>query len=246
MTSDKLHEHLNYLKLYAMLDHYESLANEIIEKHRSPVDYLSQLIEHEVHRRQDRAFQRRIKAARIPIIKTLENFQWDWPTKIDRLKIQNLFRLNFVETHHNIIFIGGVGLGKSHLATALAYNACIQGHSVLFTTAVDAINNLVAAQAAGRLKMELRKYLKPALLILDEIGYIPIDKLGADLLFQIVSQRYEKGSIIVTTNRPYKKWSDTFNNDTTLTSAMLDRLLHHSETVVIQGRSYRANKALEN
>jgi len=110
---------------------------------------------------------------------------------------------------------------------------------VLFSTAIEAINALVAAQAAGKLTQELRKYAKPKLLILDELGYLPIDKTGADLLFQIFSSRYERGSMIITTNRAFKDWSEIFNNDSTLTSAILDRLLHHAEPIVIEGKSYR-------
>jgi len=138
-----------------------------------------------------------------------------------------------------VIFLGGVGLGKTHLATALGYAACMQGRSVLFTTAIDAINTLSAAQAANRLKIELKKYLAPSLLCLDELGFLPIDKRGADLLFQIISLRYEQGSIIITSNRAFKNWPEIFNNDSTLTSAILDRLLHHAETIVIEGKSYR-------
>lgn len=145
-----------------------------------------------------------------------------------------------------MIFLGGVGLGKTHLATALGYHACLRGYSVLFCSAVDAINNLAAAQSAGRLKQELRKYHKPALVILDELGYLPIDKTGADLLFQIISHRYEQGSLIITTNRAFKDWPEIFNNDSTLTSALLDRLLHHTETVLIEGRSYRMKETIEN
>lgn len=234
-----LSEQLRYLNLGYVNEHYEALAREAAEHQWPPVDYLAPLIDGEVHRRQDRARERRIKAARFPVIKTLESFRWNWPRKINRAQVQQLFRLAFLETHSNVMFIGGVGLGKTHLATALAYTACVAGHTVLFTTAVDVINSLAAAHAAGRLKQELRKYLKPRLLCLDELGYLPIDKAGADLLFQIISERYERGSTIITTNRPYKKWVDTFNNDSVLTSALLDRLLHHAETCVIEGRSYR-------
>ena len=114
---------------------------------------------------------------------------------------------------------------------------------MLFTSAIDTINNLVAAQRTGRLKHELKKYLKPSLLIVDELGYLPIDKNGADLLFQIISQRYEQGSLVMTTNRVFKEWPKIFNNDSTLTSALLDRLLHHTEAVVIEGKSYRKKEA---
>jgi DNA replication protein DnaC len=141
--------------------------------------------------------------------------------------------------------LGGVGLGKSHLASALGYAACLKGHSVLFATAIDVINTLTAAQLAGRLKQELKKYTKPELLILDELGYLPIDKTGADLLFQVISLRYEQGALVITSNRAFKDWPEIFNNDATLTSAMLDRLLHHAETIVIEGKSYRMKDQIE-
>ena len=159
--------------------------------------------------------------------------------------MQNLFRLAFLPDKANGVFLGGVGLGKSHLASALGYAACLAGHSVLFTTAVDIINTLTAAQAAYRLKAELKRLLAPRILCIDEVGYLPIDKTGADLLFQVISQRYERGSIVLTTNPPYKHWAKIFNNDSTLTSAVLDRLLHHADTVVIEGRSYRMKDQIE-
>lgn len=116
---------------------------------------------------------------------------------------------------------------------------------MLFTTAIDIINTLSAAQSAGQLKREIRRYLKPAVLIVDELGYLPIDKLGADLLFQIISQRYERAPIVLTTNRAYKNWAQIFNNDSTLTSAILDRVLHHVDTVVIEGKSFRMKDEVE-
>lgn len=131
------------------------------------------------------------------------------------------------------------------MATALGYAACLQGKSVLFASAIDVINTLSIAQAANRLKSELKKYLAPSALILDELGYLPIDKLGADLLFQIISLRYEQGSIIITSNRAFKHWPQIFNNDSTLTSAILDRLLHHAETILIEGKSYRMKGRVE-
>ena len=138
-----------------------------------------------------------------------------------------------------------MGLGKTHLATALGYTACLQGYSVLFTSAIDVINTLAAAKSAGRLKAELKKYTKPALLILDELGYLPIDKAGADLLFQVISRRYEQGSIVLTSNRAFKEWPKIFNNDSTLTAAILDRLLHHAETIIIEGKSFRMKDQID-
>ena len=209
------------------------------------MDYLARLIDSEARRRQQLAIQRRIAAARFPCLKTLDQFDWNWPKKINRTQVQNLFRLAFLKDKTNVIFMGGVGLGKSHLVSSLAHEACLQGHSVLFTTAVDIINTLMAAQTVGRLKNELKHYLKPTILAVDELGYLPIDKAGADLLFQVISQRYEQGSILLTTNQPYKHWPKIFNNDSTLTSAVLDRLLHHAETVIIEGKSYRMKDQIE-
>ena len=244
-TKNGLDEKLSYLKLSYMRENYESLAKKAAQKQWTHVNYLTELATAEANLRQDRATKRRICAARFTQIKTLEQFKWSWPQKINQLHVKNLFRLKFVDEKSNVIFLGGVGLGKTHLASALGYHACLKGHTVLFCSAVDAINNLTAAQSAGRLKQELKKYHKPELVILDELGYLPIDKTGADLLFQIISHRYEQGSLIITTNRAFKHWPEIFNNDSTLTSALLDRLLHHTETVVIEGKSYRMKETIE-
>jgi len=245
-TDDKtLQDNLFYLKLTHMREHYESVAKTAARKQWTHIHYLQEMIEAEAHARRDRAIKRRIQLARFPQIKTLEQFSWSWPKKVNRPQVQNLFRLNFVEGKDNVIFIGNTGLGKTHLATALGYQACLKGYTVLFTLAIDAVNNLIAAQNVGRLKQELKKYLKPALVIIDELGYLPIDKTGADLLFQIISKRYEQGSLVITTNRAFKKWPEIFNNDETLTSALLDRLLHHTEVVTIEGSSFRMKEKME-
>jgi DNA replication protein DnaC len=236
---------LDRLKLRAVQEPYATLAHEAAQQQWPHVDYLARLIDSEAQRRDELALQRRLAAARFPWVKTLEQFDWTWPKKINRTQVQHLFGLAFLKNHTNGIFLGGVGLGKSHLACALGYTAALAGHSVLFTTAVDIINTLTAAQAVHRLKVELKRFVSPRILCVDEVGYLPIDKTGADLLFQVISQRYEKGFIVLTTNQPFKSWPKLFNNDSTLTSAVLDRLLHHAETVVIEGRSYRMKDQIE-
>jgi DNA replication protein DnaC len=241
----ELNHHLQYLKLPFVAQNYESIAKQAATEQLTHVEYLARLIEGEAAKRRDRATQRRIRLARFPVIKTVDQFRWTWPKKINRLQVQNLFRLNFIKDKANVIFLGGVGLGKTHLGTALGYAACLKGHNVLFTTAVDVINALFGAQKAGRLQAELKKYLKPSVLVLDELGYLPIDKVGADLLFQIISHRYEQGSMIISSNRAFKQWPEIFNNDSTLTSAILDRLLHHAETVLIEGPSYRMKDRID-
>jgi DNA replication protein DnaC len=244
-STEPLSAQLAYLKLPFIQEHYGELGQQAIQDHWGYVDYLAALIAGETLLRRERSVQRRIRQARFPVIKTLEQFQWSWPRKINRLQVQELFRLKFIEDKANVVFLGGVGVGKTHLATALGYAACLNGQAVRFATAVDVINTLAAAQSTGRLKQALDKYLRPTVLILDELGYLPIDKTGADLLFQIISHRYEHSPTVITSNRVYKKWPEIFNNDSTLTSALLDRLLHHAETVVIEGKSYRMKDQIE-
>jgi len=239
MKPDDIKNELSHLKLPYIRENYEEAAKTAARKNWTHIEFLSELIKKESGLRWDRFIKRRVKSAKFPVIKTLDNFNWSWPKKINRAQVQNLFHLNFIKDKSNIVFIGGVGLGKTHLASAIGYETCLKGHTVLFTSAIDAINNLIASQRTGTLKQELKKYLKPSLLIVDELGYLPIDKNGADLLFQIISERYERGSIIITTNKAFKDWPGVFNNDSTLTSALLDRLLHHTEAVVIEGKSYR-------
>ncbi len=238
-------EQLRYLKLPFLEANYAALAAEAAQKQCGLVDYLAGLVDGETQRRKELSIQRRVAAARFPVIKNLEQFDWSWPKKINRPQIQNFFRLAFLPSHTNIIIMGGVGLGKTHLCIALGYEACQAGHSVLFTTAVDIINTLTAAQINHKLKAELKRFLSPTILIIDEIGYLPIDKTGADLLFQVISHRYERGSMILTTNQPFKNWPKIFNNDSTLTSAVLDRLLHHAETAVIEGKSHRMKDQID-
>lgn len=245
MPLSQLDQHLSYLKLPFMAQHYDELAKQAATKQWSHLDYLVTLTQGEADLRRDRATQNRIRQARFPVMKTLDQFRWDWPTVINRMQVQNHFSLGFIKDKANLIYLGGVGLGKTHLATALGYTACLQGYAVLFTSAIDVINTLSASKTSGRLKQELKKYTKPSLLILDELGYLPIDKAGADLLFQVISLRYEQGSIMITSNRAYKEWPKIFNNDSTLTSAILDRLLHHAETVVIEGKSFRMKGKIE-
>jgi DNA replication protein DnaC len=235
-------DQLSYLKLPFIRDNYEIIGKTAGLKQWDHIQYLSELVEQESNLRRDKCIKRRIKVARFPVIKTMDGFDWSWPKKINQAQIKNLFRLKCIEEKSNVVFIGSVGVGKTHIAIALGYQACLKNHTVLFSSAIDAVNNLIAAQHAGQLKQELKKYLKPSLLIMDELGYLPIDKTGADLLFQIISERYERGSIVITTNRAFKDWAEIFNNDTTLTSALLDRLLHHTEAVVIEGDSYRMRK----
>lgn len=236
---DDLTETLQRLSLSFVAQHYEELGQQAARDQLGHVEYLRRLAEGEAAVRYERSVQRRTKAAHLPVPKTLEQFDWAWPKKINRAQVQDLFRLRFIEQNSNVVFIGGVGLGKTHLAVALAHTACLHNVSTLFAPAVDIVNTLSAAQATNTLSKALKTYVTPRLLMIDELGYLPMDKRGADLLFQVISARYERGPIIITTNTVYKQWSQVFNNDSTITTAILDRLVHHCETITIEGKSYR-------
>jgi DNA replication protein DnaC len=230
---------LRRLNLTFIAQHHEDMGREAARDGLGHVEYLRRLAEAEAAARYERSVQRRTKAARLPVLKTLEQFNWLWPSKINRAQVQDLFRLRFVEQNTNVVFIGGVGLGKTHLAVALAHSACLNNVPTLFAPAVEIVNTLSAAQATNTLPKALKSYVAPRLLVIDELGYLPMDKRGADLLFQVISARYERGAILITTNTAYKQWPRVFNNDATLTTAILDRLVHHCETVTIEGKSYR-------
>jgi DNA replication protein DnaC len=247
-TMEPLSRLLMRLQLANVRTQYHELAQTAADQGWGHLEYLKRLIEGEIAHRDDKSLDRRIRLARFPLLKTLDQFQWSWPKKINRPQIQNLFHLGFIGQKSNALFLSGTpGLGKTHLSIALGRAACAGGYTVLFTTAIGMIQTLSAATAvgAGELQQVMKRYLKPSLLILDEVGYLPIDKLGADLLFQVISQRYERGSIAITTNRPFKRWAEIFNNDSTLTSALLDRLLHHAEVILIQGDSFRSKDIVD-
>lgn len=244
-TPDDLRQRLDELKLAWMRDHVEELLGQAAAGQWPQARFLSRLLEGEAALRQTSARARRIKDAGFPVLKTLEQFDFTWPTKINRQAVQNLFRLRFIHDKACAILLGGVGLGKSHLAVALAHAACEAGFRVRFTTAIGMVNALGAAHAAGRFAAELKKYTRPQLLLVDELGHLPVDKRGAELLFQVFSERYERGAVIVTTNKAFKHWPSILNNDSALTSALLDRVLHHSETIVIEGKSYRMKDRIE-
>jgi len=243
--ADAVQQHLGLLKLPFMLENHQPLAQAAVNKHWSHLEHLSELTSGEAAARDDRRVVRCINQARFPVLKTLDQFDWNWPTNTNRLLIQNLFHLDFVKQHANDVFVSGTGLGKSHLMTALGHAACQKGHSVLFTGAIEIVNTMTEAQASGSVKLALNHCIKPQVLCIDELGYLPIDKFGADCLFQILSHRYERGDTLITTNRVYKQWATIFNNDAVLTSALLDRLLHHVETVRIEGKSYRPQGQIE-
>ena len=242
MTSprhERLLRDLADLKLHRIAEMYQEVLNEAARKGTSMLEVLATLIGEEADARRQRALEKRILRARLPKRKTLEEYNFSFPKKIPKQAILRLFDCDFVAQHGCAVFIGATGTGKSHLLNALGYTACEKGISVRFTRVVDMINALTTAQINGTLERTLRQYTTPSLVFLDELGYLPIDKRGADLLFQVVAARYESGSIVVSTNRAFRDWGAIFDVDNTLATAMIDRLMHHGEAIVIQGESYR-------
>ncbi len=235
----RLDRDLAELKLPEIAKSYREVLDEAARKGSSMLDVLAALIGMEQAARQQRALQRRLREARLPKQKTVAEYDFNFPNRISKGTILRLFDCDFIERHGCAVLIGPSGTGKSHLLTALGYTACERGYSLRYTRVVDMINHLTTAQINGRLGKALKTYVRPTLLLLDELGYLPIDKRGADLLFQVVAARYESGSIVLTTNRPFREWGALFDADNTLATALIDRLMHHGEAIVIKGDSYR-------
>ena len=198
----------------------------------------------EVAKRRERRIQRRVQEARFPILKTLDGFDFSSQPTLDRDEILELFRCTFVAEAANVVLIGGVGTGKTHLATALGMACCQHDHRVRFTTAAELTNTFVEARREGRLARKLEQMARYDVVILDELGYVPFDREGADLLFGFITRVYERRSLVVTTNLPFSKWSDVFL-DATAAAAVIDRIVHHATVLQTRGSSYRLKTAKE-
>jgi DNA replication protein DnaC len=237
--NSQLDRDLAELKLPEIAKSYREVLDDAARKGSSSLEVLRTLIGIEATARKQRALERRIRQAHLPKRKTLAEYDFTFPKRIAKAAILRLFDCDFIERHGCAVFIGPTGTGKSHLLTALGYTACEYEYSVRHARVVEMINHLTTAQINGTLGKALKIYTRPALLLLDELGYLPIDKRGADLLFQVVAARYETGSIVLTTNRAFRDWGTTFDVDNTLATALIDRLMHHGEALVIKGDSYR-------
>lgn len=229
---------LKYLKLITIGKIYEEEAKKASENNLSYIQYFEKLINEEVNDKLIRAIKKRIIKAKFPVVKTINEYDFNHPKKINKQQILKLFDLKFIEEKKNVIIIGTTGVGKSHLASSIGYAACQGNIWTRYTTAIDIVNDLYASLSDKTFQNKLMKYVKPNLLVIDELGYLPIDKKGADLIFQVISKRYEKGSIVLTSNLAFKEWGKIFSDNTTA-SAIVDRLVHHAEIIKIEGESYR-------
>jgi len=243
-TEALLAEYLRQLKLTAILRCYSARARQARETGSDYEDFLLSLIESELEARADNRLKRRIRDARFPLMKTMEGFDFDAATDLDRRLIRELTEGTYIAEKRNIIFVGKTGTGKSHLATALGLEACRQGIRTRFVTGAGLVNELIEARSERAVSRIIQKMSRFGLLILDELGYVPFSREGSQLLFQLLAERYERASVIITTNLGFADWTQLFG-DPTLTAALLDRLTHKAHIVMCNWDSYRLKESLK-
>ncbi len=232
--SPLLEMQLRALKLSAILANYRPRLSD----HTDPLPYLCDLVALEMTKRQENGTRTRIAAAHFPTLKTLESFDFSLQPELPKAKLLEHFDGAFVAAHRNIILNGPPGVGKSHILCALGLELCMRGYRVLFTTAAALLMRLISAKRSGTLEREYRAFERIDLLLIDELGYIPFEREATDLLFQLISQRYERRSIALTTNLPFEKWTQVFPDEMTAT-AVIDRLVHHGAVFAFTGQSHR-------
>lgn len=234
-ASEILRARAQALRLNGLVEHWAEVG---------AAEWVAPLIQWEEDERCHRSLQRRVRAARLGRFKSLSDFDWQWPERIDRAAVEELMTLAFLKEATNVVLIGPNGVGKSTLAQNVAHQALLQGHTVLFTSAGQMLGELAALDSDSALRKRLHRYAAPDLLLIDEVGYLSYGNRHADLLFELISRRYEARSTIVTTNKPFAAWSEVFPNAACVVS-LVDRLVHRAEVISIEGESYRLKEARE-
>ncbi len=232
---DALRARAATLHLHGLLAHWSEVV---------AADWLASLIHWEEQERHRRSLERRLKDARIGRFKPLCDFDWSWPKRCDRAAVEALMALDFLTEAANVVLVGPNGVGKSTLAQNIAHQALIEGHTVLFTSAGQLLSDLSALDSDSALRRRLRYYARPQLLVIDEVGYLSYSNRHADLMFELVSRRYQQRSTLITTNRPFAEWREVFPNAACVVS-LIDRLVHNAEIIAIEGDSYRLKEARE-
>lgn len=235
ISLEQLRERLTRLGLYGLLTRAESVIDE---------PWLAQLLQDEEGERDRRSLKRRMDDARLRRFKSMADFDWQWPTYCDRELIEELFSISFVQENLNIVLIGPNGLGKSMIAKNLLHQAILRGHTARFVRASDMLADLARQDSTSALTRRLKRYITPTVLGIDEIGYLSYDARYADLLFEVVTRRYQEGPMVLTTNKPFGEWSQVFPNAACVVT-LIDRLVHKAEIVKLEGKSYRLKEAEE-
>lgn len=233
-----LEHHLKTLKLPTFLREYQKVARQCAAEGLDHVQFLTRLVELELIDRERRMVERRIKAARFPATKSLDSFDFKAIPKLNKMQVLELARCDWIERRENVIALGPSGTGKTHVALGLGLAACQKGMTVSFTTAAALVNELMEARDERHLLRVQKQMANVKLLIIDELGFVPLSKTGAELLFELISQRYERGATLITSNLPFDEWTETFGTER-LTGALLDRLTHHVNILEMNGESYR-------
>jgi DNA replication protein DnaC len=236
MKDTELRDRAKKLQLHGLFEHISEVEDQA---------WVKQLLEWEESTRQRRSFERRVTQARLGRFKDMADFDWCWPSKIDREQFDELMTLDWVDEGRNLIVLGPNSVGKTMMSKNLAHRSLLRGHSVLFATASEILNDLSSRETSSSLLQRLRKYVQPDLLCIDELGYLSYDHRHADLLFEVVTRRYEEKSILITTNKSFSEWNTVFPNATCVVT-LVDRLVHHADIMPIEGKSYRLKEAQEN
>ncbi len=243
LTAERIRAHAERLRLANLEGSLESLVERAEAAQMGYLEFVDLLLDEEVGVRESRRVTNALKLSGLPHHKRLAEFDFSFQPELDPRKIKDLATLGFVTERANVALLGPPGVGKTMIAVGLAIAACQAGFSIYFTTVDDLVRNLAEAEAQGRFAKKLQTYLKPSVLVCDEVGYLPLDRRQANMVFQLVSRRYERGSIIVTSNKAFGEWGSILGDDV-LASAILDRLLHHCEVITINGPSYRLKDRL--